>query len=90
MTVRTPVAVIDMGSNSSRIVVFREDAGHVLEVIADEHVPLQLIRGLDKNGRLREPVAEKALGLLRDSLRCSVCPEGNRHSGSLICFSPRR
>lgn len=69
MTVRTPVAVIDMGSNSSRIVVFREDAGHVLEVIADEHVPLQLIRGLDKNGRLREPVAEKALGLLRDFRR---------------------
>jgi exopolyphosphatase/guanosine-5'-triphosphate,3'-diphosphate pyrophosphatase len=60
------VAVIDLGSNSSRVVVFRVGAGGVLDVLADEHVSLQLIRGLDRNRRLRDDVLERTLGLLRD------------------------
>jgi exopolyphosphatase/guanosine-5'-triphosphate,3'-diphosphate pyrophosphatase len=63
---RSTVAVIDLGSNSSRIVVFRVLAGGVLDVLADEHVPLQLIRGLDRDRRLRDDVMDRALSLLRD------------------------
>lgn len=60
------VAVIDLGSNSARVVVFRVGTGGVLDVLADEHVSLQLIRGLDKEGRLRDDAMEGALRLLRD------------------------
>lgn len=60
------VAVIDLGSNSSRIVVFRVSAAGVLDVLSDEHVSLQLIRGLDRDRRLREDVMDRALSLLRD------------------------
>lgn len=64
-----PVAVIDLGSNSSRLVVFRVGPGGVLDVVADEHVSLQLIRGLDDEGRLRDRAMTGALRLLRDFRR---------------------
>lgn len=60
------VAVIDLGSNSSRIVVFRVLPGGALDVLADEHVSLQLIRGLDGQRRLRDDAMDRALSLLRD------------------------
>lgn len=63
---RFPAAVIDVGSNSARVVVFRKGAGGVLEVVADEHVSLQLIRELDKSGRLPKAAFERTLRVLRD------------------------
>jgi exopolyphosphatase / guanosine-5'-triphosphate,3'-diphosphate pyrophosphatase len=63
---RTPVAVIDLGSNSARIVVFRIAAGRCPEVIADEHAPLWLIRELDGRGRLRRRAVERTIRVLRD------------------------
>lgn len=63
---QSTVAVIDLGSNSSRIVVFRVMPGGVLDVLADEHVSLQLIRGLDGQRRLKDDVMDRALSLLRD------------------------
>jgi exopolyphosphatase/guanosine-5'-triphosphate,3'-diphosphate pyrophosphatase len=63
---RAPVAVIDLGSNSARIVVFRIDPGGVPEVIADEHAPLQLIRALDDRGRFRRRALERTILVLRD------------------------
>src|SRR5689334_1667283 len=64
-----PVAVVDLGSNSSRVVVFRTGPAGVLDVLADEHVSLQLIRGLDKEGRLRDEAIEGALRILTDFRR---------------------
>ncbi|HXC53034.1 MAG TPA: Ppx/GppA phosphatase family protein [Candidatus Limnocylindrales bacterium] len=60
------IAVIDLGSNSARIVVFRATAGGVLDVVADEHVSLRLIRGLDKKGLLRDKAIDGAVRLLSD------------------------
>lgn len=61
-----PVAVIDLGSNSARIVVFRITARGCPEVIADEHVTLRLIRELDDRGRLRRRALERTICALRD------------------------
>lgn len=66
---RFPAAVIDVGSNSARVVVFRRAGGGVLEVIADEHIALQLIRELDKNHRFHEAALDRALRVLRDFRR---------------------
>ena len=65
----TTVGVIDLGSNSARVVVFRTGDFGVLDVMADEHVSLQLIRGLDKDRRLGEETIERALRLLADFRR---------------------
>jgi exopolyphosphatase / guanosine-5'-triphosphate,3'-diphosphate pyrophosphatase len=66
---RPAIAVIDLGSNSARIVVFRSSPGGVLEVMADEHVALRILRGLDKHGSLRDKTIESTLRLLRDFRR---------------------
>jgi len=61
-----PVAVIDLGSNSARVVVFRITPQGCPEVIADERVSLQLIRELDGRGRLRRRGLERIIRVLRD------------------------
>jgi exopolyphosphatase/guanosine-5'-triphosphate,3'-diphosphate pyrophosphatase len=61
-----PLAVIDLGSNSSRVVVLRADAESTLEVLADEHVSLRLIRELDERRRLRSGAQERAVRVLQD------------------------
>lgn len=68
-TARPPVAVIDLGSNSARVCVFRVVADGVLDVLADEHVPLQLIRAIDDEGRIADAAIERAVALLRDFRR---------------------
>jgi len=68
---RHTIAVVDLGSNSTRIVVFRASAGGVLEVLADEHVSLRLLRGLDKKGELRDKAIDSAVRLLTDFRKLS-------------------
>ncbi len=63
---RRPVGVIDLGSNSARIVVFRLDPGGDLEVVADEHASARLIRELDSHRRINRSALERTLRLLRD------------------------
>lgn len=58
-----------MGSNSARVVVFRKAAGGVLEVIADQHISLQLIRELDRNRRLPKAAIDRSIRVLRDFRR---------------------
>jgi len=72
------VAVIDLGSNSSRVVVFRVGPAGVLDVVVDEHVSLQLIRGLDREGRLRDHAIEGALRLLADFRRLAEAAGARR------------
>ncbi|MCY4255415.1 MAG: Ppx/GppA family phosphatase [Gammaproteobacteria bacterium] len=66
-----PVAVIDVGSNSVRLVVY-ENGGRAPLPIFNEKVLCGLGRELDRSGRMEE----KSIGLAMDSLRrfAQLCP----------------
>ena len=59
----TPVAVIDIGSNSIRLVVY-EGAQRAPTPVFNEKVLCGLARGLDKSGRLSDESVEMALASL--------------------------
>jgi exopolyphosphatase / guanosine-5'-triphosphate,3'-diphosphate pyrophosphatase len=61
-----PVAVIDLGSNTARVVVFRIEREGTFQVVADSKVPLRLIRQFDSRGMLREEACRRTLRVLRD------------------------
>lgn len=61
-----PVAVIDIGSNSGRVMVFRPEAGGHLHVLAGSRAALRLARDLDKTGRIRPEALARAYQALRD------------------------
>jgi len=61
-----PVAVIDIGSNTARVVVFLPEPQGTFQVIADDKVPLRLIREIDARGRLPAAACERILRVLRD------------------------
>ena len=46
-----PVAVIDIGSNSARVMVFERDASSHLRLIAGSRAPLRLVHDVDTRGR---------------------------------------
>jgi exopolyphosphatase/guanosine-5'-triphosphate,3'-diphosphate pyrophosphatase len=59
-----PLAVIDVGSNSGRIVVLRLYGAHI-EILADARAPLRLAAEL-KHGRLRSSAIERTIAAVRD------------------------
>ena len=60
------VAVIDVGSNSGRVVVVRvAPTGH-LEILADGRAPFRLARDLAEGGRIGEETLGRTVGTLRD------------------------
>ena len=62
----TPVAVVDIGSNSGRVVVLRaEESGH-LEVLANGRAPLRLARDLRGNDRLSAQTIEHTSAAILD------------------------
>jgi exopolyphosphatase/guanosine-5'-triphosphate,3'-diphosphate pyrophosphatase len=61
-----PFAVIDIGSNSGRVIVFRREAGRHLHVLAGSRASLRLARGLDRAGRIPGEALERAFEALRD------------------------
>jgi len=62
----TPLAVIDVGSNSGRVVLFRlDELGH-LEILADGRSPLRLALDLRDGDTLSERTIEHTVGALRD------------------------
>jgi exopolyphosphatase/guanosine-5'-triphosphate,3'-diphosphate pyrophosphatase len=61
-----PFAVVDMGSNSARMIVFRLRRGDHLEVIEDARAPLRLARNLRDSDRLGTDAIERTLEALRD------------------------
>lgn len=73
-----PLAVIDLGSNSSRVVVMRADAEGALEVLADERVPLRLVRELDDRRRLRARAQDEILRVLEDFRHIAVSAGARR------------
>jgi exopolyphosphatase / guanosine-5'-triphosphate,3'-diphosphate pyrophosphatase len=61
-----PVAVIDIGSNSGRVMVYRHEAGGHLHVLAGSRASLRLVRELDRTGRISGESLERAFEALRD------------------------
>ncbi len=63
---REPIAVVDIGSNSGRVMVFRPEAGGHLHVLAGSRAALRLARGLDRTGRIPPEALDRAFEALRD------------------------
>lgn len=61
-----PVAVIDIGSNSGRVVVFQRDAASHLRALAGSRASLRLIEDVDKRGELTESTMARTTEALRD------------------------
>jgi exopolyphosphatase/guanosine-5'-triphosphate,3'-diphosphate pyrophosphatase len=63
-----PFAVVDIGSNSGRMIVFRLREGEHLDVIEDARAPLRLARDLRESDTLGPDAIERTLEALRDFL----------------------
>ena len=70
MPKRTPsrevVAVIDVGSNSGRVVVFQRDAAGHLRTLAGTRASLRLVHDVDTHGSLSDATMGRAMEALRD------------------------
>jgi hypothetical protein len=61
-----PVAVIDIGSNSGRVVVFQRDVTGHLRLLAGSRAALRLVQGVDTGGQLTEATMAHTMEALRD------------------------
>lgn len=61
-----PFAVVDIGSNSGRMIVFRLRQGEHLDVIEDARAPLRLARDLRGSDRLGPDAIERTMEALHD------------------------
>jgi len=61
-----PVAIIDIGSNSGRVVVYRIDAAGQLRLLASTRAALRLVREVDSGHTLGPQAVARALAALRD------------------------
>jgi exopolyphosphatase/guanosine-5'-triphosphate,3'-diphosphate pyrophosphatase len=61
-----PVAVIDIGSNSGRVVVYRRDGAGMLRILSTTRAPLRLVADVDSGHALGPEAIERALVALRD------------------------
>jgi exopolyphosphatase/guanosine-5'-triphosphate,3'-diphosphate pyrophosphatase len=63
-----PLAVIDIGSNSGRMIVVRSPSGHHVETLAEARIPLRLASDVASNGRLSARAIERTLDAFVDFL----------------------
>jgi len=63
---RDSVAVIDIGSNSGRVVVFERDASSHLRLVAGSRAPLRLVHDVDTRRQLTESTMSRTMEALRD------------------------
>ena len=61
-----PVAVIDIGSNSGRVVVYRRDGAGMLRILSTTRAALRLVSDVDSAHVLGPEAVERALEALRD------------------------
>ena len=61
-----PVAVIDIGSNSGRVMVFERDASKHLRLLAGSRAPLRLVHDVDTRAQLSEETMARTMEALRD------------------------
>ncbi len=62
------VAVIDVGSNSGRVMVFEGDASSHLRLLAGSRAPLRLVHDVDQRGALGDATMARTTEALRDFL----------------------
>ncbi len=62
----TTVAVIDIGSNSGRVVVYRYQVGGHLQLLAGSRASLRLVRELDETHRLGDEAIARAFEAVAD------------------------
>jgi exopolyphosphatase / guanosine-5'-triphosphate,3'-diphosphate pyrophosphatase len=63
-----PFAIVDIGSNSGRMIVFRLREGEHLDIVEDARAPLRLARELRDSDRLGPDAIERTIEALRDFL----------------------
>ena len=61
-----PVAVIDIGSNSGRVMVYVREAGGHLHILAGSRASLRLVRELDRTGGIPAESLDRAFEALLD------------------------
>jgi exopolyphosphatase/guanosine-5'-triphosphate,3'-diphosphate pyrophosphatase len=60
------VAVIDIGSNSGRVMVFERDTSSHLRLLAGSRAPLRLVHDVDARGQLSDATMARTTEALRD------------------------
>src|SRR5688500_14239189 len=60
------VAVIDIGSNSGRVMVFERDRSSHLRLLAGSRAPLRLVHDVDERAQLSEATMARTMEALRD------------------------
>jgi len=73
-----PVAVIDMGSNSGRVVVYQLDSAGCLRVLAGTRAALRLVHDVDEKHRLDEDSMARVMVALRDFVAIARGAEAGR------------
>src|SRR5262245_39635898 len=63
---RNAVAVIDIGSNSGRVLVLEHDGSSHLRLLAGSRAPLRLVHDVDTRRELTETTMSRAMEALRD------------------------
>lgn len=75
---RDAVAVIDIGSNSGRVMVFQRDAASHLRLLAGSRAPLRLVHDVDARHQLSEETMARTMEALRD-FQAIATSAGARH-----------
>src|SRR5215217_101813 len=63
---RNVIAVIDIGSNSGRVVVFEHDTAGHLRPLAGSRASLRLVHDVDSRGELSDATMGRAMEAIRD------------------------
>ena len=63
---RPPLAIVDIGSNSARVVVYDREAGGHLRIIASARASLRLVEGVVENHAIGEEAIRRTREALRD------------------------
>jgi exopolyphosphatase/guanosine-5'-triphosphate,3'-diphosphate pyrophosphatase len=63
---RRPVAIIDIGSNSGRVVILELDQARHLRLLAGSRAPLRLVHDVDENQSLSEASMARTMEAVRD------------------------
>jgi hypothetical protein len=80
------VAVIDIGSNSGRVVVFQRDTDGNLRALAGSRASLRLIEDVDRRGELTESTMARTTEALRDFKAIATGAGATR----IVAWRPRR
>ncbi len=66
LTPRERIGVVDLGSNSGRLVVYDQYGSGYLSIVEDGRVPLRLVNDLDEDGNLGSEAIERIIDALRE------------------------